>query len=248
LVDTGVRIFNAATGKEVAFSRTYTATETNPRVIPLEDGVYDVQLQAIRLKGDIRRELKVIDIRGELVEKTVDFSPGTVHVRVTTNGHLSDATVKIFEAGTGKYVAGGRTYKKATSNPIALSLTPGTYDIAVSSVDMKGADEQRIEGVEVEDGGTSQREVGFASGTLRIGARRGGELVDAAVSVRRTDGGQQVAGGRTYTSAKTNPKAMEIPPGRYRVDVSAVKLKDKPHETIEVRVTQGDITEHLVEM
>ncbi len=248
LLDTGVRIFDAKTGDEVAFNRTYANAQTNPRVFLLADGVYDVQLQAVTLRGDIRREIKDIKIEGALVERTVDFTPGVIRVKVTRNGRLSDATVNAYVAGTRRNVSGGRTYQHAKSNPITLNLTPGAYDIEIGSVEMKGAGKQRITGIQVQGGDSLEHEVRFDSGTLRIGARRGGELVDAVVNVRRIDDNLEVARGRTYTSGNSNPKTMEIAPGVYRVTVKAVKLKDRPKKTMEVTITAGKVTEQMVEM
>jgi hypothetical protein len=68
-----------------------------------------------------------------------------------------------------------------------------------------------------------ERKVEFASGEILIGATQAGKLVDAGVAVRAPGNRQQIAGGRTYTDPKNNPKRIVLPPGRYVITVSPVR-------------------------
>ena len=73
---------------------------------------------------------------------------------------------------------------------------------------------------------TDCRDVG--EGTLRIGARQAGELVDVTVRIKSMESGKPGAKGRTYTSPKSNPKRFVLLPGRYRVGiVSEFELRGK---------------------
>ena len=248
LVDVMARVYRAGTSEELPGGRTYASPETNPRLIPLEAGTYDVVVQAIAFEGNISQRFEGVVIPpGETVEKVVDFSTGELAVGVTRNGELSDATVNIYVAGTSENVEGGRTYVSESSNPAVYRLTAGTYDVEVRSVEIAGDQRHRFEGVVVEPGGRAERSHEFKSGTLRLGAVNGSDLVDATVYVYDLDAGKAVDQGRTYTSPSSNPKTFTVPPGRYRVAFKAVRMEGRPERQIEVIVEAGQTVERNVD-
>jgi hypothetical protein len=228
----------------VGGGRTYKSKETNPRIIPLPDGVYDVEVIPLGIKGADKQIIKGVEIKqGETVEKTVDFGFGELTVGVTRNGSLSDATVTVYEPGTKNYVAGGRTYGSPDSNPKRIKLSPGVYDISVGSVEIADKPLETIPGVEIKSGATTEKSVEFKSGILMVGASSGGELADATIYITDSKTGEPVAGGRTYTNPKNNPKEYVLSPGAYKVVVKAVKLKEALPKEFEVVVKQGETVE-----
>ncbi len=336
LEDVRVIVFKAGTKEDVASARTYSSPKTNPRVFPVPEGIYDIEVTALRLKGDVSRTFKNVEVKGgEIVEKEVDFTPGELSIKVTRNGQPSDATVNVYKPGTRKSIAGGRTYTGPNHNPAIYKITPGVYNVDIKSVEISGTVEHRWEGVVVEAGAKTERvhdftngtlsikvtrngqlsdatvnvyttsprknvaggrtytssnhnpaiykitageyeilvksveiagrsehqfegvvvEAGaktelthdFASGTLKIGAAKNGELVDATVNVINTETNKSVGGGRTYADAKSNPRTLEVPPGKYRVTVKAVKLEGRPKREVEVTVETGKLTTHVVD-
>lgn len=247
LIDTLVVVTPAGSSKRAAQGRTYTSAETNPRIFPLEVGAYDVSIKAVRLKGEAEQRFAAVEVRdGEVTELVADFSAGTLAVGVTRNGALSDATVNVYRAGTKERVAGGRTYRAPTSNPRLIELTAGTYDVRVSSVEIKSGPVAEFPGVVVTGGARTDLAHEYTSGMLKVGAVQGGVLVDAVVAVRQPATGEQVAGGRTYTADTSNPKAFELIPGTYTVRVAAVRLDGQPEETLEVTVVAGETVERTV--
>jgi hypothetical protein len=76
-----------------------------------------------------------------------------------------------------------------------------------------------------------------------VGASSGSGLADATISITDSITGGPVAGGRTYTDPKNNPKEYVLSPGTYKVVVKAVKLKDSSPEEFEVEVKQGEKVE-----
>ena len=247
LTDVVVRVVDIKTGKEAAVGRTYTKAETNPRVLPLAAGVYDVTISAVGFKGAIQRTFKGVRIgEDETVEKAVDFSTGELGIEVRRNGALSDATVNIYVSGTTQRVAGGRTYTGPKTNPAVYRLTPGEYDVVVKTVEIAGRPEQRIDKVTVESRGSVQREVDFASGTLRVGATHAGELIDVTLSLVSLKTGKSMAQGRTYTSPKSNPKKFELAPGQYRVILKSVQRRELAPKDITVTIAAGQALEKMV--
>ncbi|MCP3960506.1 MAG: VWA domain-containing protein [bacterium] len=247
LTDVTVNVTDSETGEEIAGGRTYTSPDTNPRLLPLPDGVFDVRVKAVGMKGNIDRRFERIEIKdGSKVERQVDFSTGELAIGITRNGELSDATVRVFVAGTNEQVAGSRSYDHEKSNPAVFKLTSGDYDVEVRSVEISGDLRHRIEGITVDPRGRAERSHEFSSGTLKIGAIKDGDLVDVTTHIANAEG-KAVAQGRTYTSEKTNPKTWEVVPGKYKVKVKAVRLEGKPSKEVEVTVEQGKTTEHMVD-
>lgn len=244
LKDTTVNVIDTKTGEVIGTGRTYASKETNPRIIPLPDGVYDVEVIPLGIKGADKQIIKGVEIKqGETVEKTVDFGFGELTVGVTRNGSLSDATVTVYEPGTKNYVAGGRTYGSPDSNPKRIKLSPGVYDISVGSVEIADKPLETIPGVEIKSGATTEKSVEFKSGILMVGASSGGELADATIYITDSKTGEPVAGGRTYTNPNNNPKEYVLSPGTYKVVVKAVKLKEALPKEFEVVVKQGETVE-----
>jgi Ca-activated chloride channel family protein len=248
LEDVSVRVYKANAKEEVAFARTYSSPDTNPRILPVPEGTYDVEIKAIQVEGNPVQRLEGINISGNKpVEKIVDFSTGELSVRVTTNGKLSDSTVAIYRNGTKEQLAGGRTYNSSSSNPKISTIIPGEYDVVISSVEISGRPEHKFNKVVVESGKRTELSHEFQMGTMKVGAVNGSALVDAVIEVVNSKDGKQVAQGRTYTSASSNPKTFDVPPGTYRVQLSAVKLEGKPKKQIEITVETGKTAEKTVD-
>jgi len=247
--DAVVTVRRAGDRDEVASGRTYRGPETNPRVFALEPGSYDVEVRPLGLDGVGPQSLAGIVVGdGQKVERVAEFGFGELAIRVTRNGALSDATVSFFPAGDAKAIETARTYRGADTNPRTVKLPAGTYDVELKAIEIEGAPVERLTGVVVGGGGRATREHDFASGTLRVGAVAGGKLADAVVRVSAPGSKTAVAQGRTYEQAQSNPKSFEIAPGRYEVEVTAVKGKDRTPRRVAVEVTRGATTEETVSL
>ncbi len=242
LRDSVVKVTDTRTGEEQS-ARTYEAAETNPRIIPLPDGVYDVVVTPVGTKGGKAQTLTGVVIKeGETVEKTVDFSYGELSVKVTSGGGLSDATVFVYDAGTTNNVGGGRTYAADKSNPIMVNLTPGVYDVKVESVELADKPAKTFTGVEIKSGEKLEETVDFPAGTLSVGSVSGDVLLDATVSVKKSTG-EAVASGRTYEKPATNPREYLLSPGEYTVSVKAIKSNSGLAQDFEVEIKEGERAE-----
>ena len=244
LQDTAVVVTDAETGEELGTGRTYTSPDTNPRLIPLPDGKYDVEVRAVGFRGDTYRMYTIEIVDGGLVEETADFSTGELAITVTRNGELSDSVFRVNLPGGGAEVAGGRTYTSAGSNPATVRITAGTYEVGVGSVEISGRPWAQLGTVTVEPGGSVAVAHAWESATLKLGAARDGELVDATVHVKSVETGKTVAQGRTYTSASSNPKTFILLPGDYLVSVKELRGETR---TIEVTLPAGESVERMVD-
>ena len=243
LQDAAIEVLSVENGGQVVGARTYSSKETNPRSIPLEDGQYRVRVSAVGIRGAVEHEFDLEIVDSNRVEKAFDFSEGTLSVGVTRNGELSDATVRVF-GPDGKQVAANRTYTSSNNNPKQINISAGTYDVVIKSVEIEGAPEIRIEGVEVLGGQTAEISHQFASGILRVTVKRGDQLLDSTINVSHAEGGS-VGGSRTYSDGRKNPADFELAPGDYslRVQESRGKRVD-----VNATVTTGQVTELLVEL
>ena len=135
-VDATVVVTPAGGGESVASGRTYTGGETNPRVLAVEPGSYDVTVEPVGIEGVVPVVFRGVEVGDSgVTERTADFSSGELSVRVTRNGAPSDATLRVYRAGTNDEVAAGRTYTSERSNPKRFELSAGTYDVLVQAIE-----------------------------------------------------------------------------------------------------------------
>ncbi|MCB0550094.1 MAG: VWA domain-containing protein [Phaeodactylibacter sp.] len=232
-------------GQWAAGARTYETPETNPRLIRLPKGAYQVRIDAIKMKGEGQESFEVNITEGDTIKHTADFSTGELAVKVTRNGALSDATLNVFRPEGGPPVASGRSYNSATSNPRVFTLTAGEYFLEIGSIEVKGVNKVVVRGLEVSASEREEVTHDFESGTLKVGASNPSGLLDALVYVKPLEGGPAIAQGRTYTSEANNPKAFELATGRYLVEVKQVKGPNQ--ESFEVEVKKGTTTERMLQ-
>ena len=248
LADVLLEISKKNSDEEIKGIRTYSSKETNPRILPIEPGVYQVEAKLIAARGIAKQVIKEIEVKkGETTEKVIDFSAGELAVKVTRNGKLSDAVVHVYPKGEKKVLTQSRTYRSAKSNPKVFELSPGEYDIVIGSVEVSGKPETRISGVSIKANQKTTKEHQFSSGTLRVGAINGESLVDAVIHVRQIETNKQSAQGRTYTSSNSNPKEFELSPGNYTVKLKPIKLKGAEPKEIKITIEAGGVIEQMVD-
>jgi Ca-activated chloride channel homolog len=245
LTDVVVIVNRAGTAESVGGGRTYEASDTNPRVLPFAAGDYDVVVTAVNLSGAPQIRFPGIKLAaGQTVEKIADFSAGELAVEVIRNGKPSDAVIQVFAVGKSDAVAGGRS---SNTNPFIFRLLPGSYEVLVKSNEIAGGPTQRLTGINVEGAKQQKRTVDFSTGTLRVGAARGSELIDAVVVVTNLATNKDEASLRTYAASNTNPRTFELLPGKYRVKLSAVKPAGLRPQEFEVEIKSGETVQRTAD-
>ncbi|MBK9108666.1 MAG: VWA domain-containing protein [Saprospiraceae bacterium] len=243
-VDATVKVFRKGEAKETAFGRTYTGAETNPRIFLLPDGNYEVEVCAITLDG--RPVQRIIDLKvtsNDTLQRVVDFTNGKFEILVTRNSVLSDAVVILYHSGTKKVAAQTRSYKDAKNNPVLFQVLPGLYDVQISSVEIDGKPEIRMEKHSLAGGAKVSLSHAWKSGELKVGARKGNELVDATVGIYSKKTGINLANGRTYQTANSNPKTFILEPGEYEIRLNAVKPAGLGKKTLLAKITESGSVE-----
>lgn len=248
LKDASVKVYKKGETKETISGRTYESKETNPRVMQLPAGKYEIEIMPTAITGHPGIKFSDVEIKAnDTLFKNVEFEQGTVEVLVTRNGALSDALIQVFEAGTNKVVASNRSYDKPDYNPAKLKIPPGVYDIVFSSVEISGRPEVKVLKKELGSAGNLKFTHNFESGELKIGAKNTQGLVDATISIVDTKTGKNVGAGRTYQDPKNNPKSFILQPGQYRVELNSVKPAGLGKKSVTVEITAKGTVEKIVE-
>jgi Ca-activated chloride channel family protein len=248
LKDASVKVFKKGQTNETFSGRTYESKETNPRVLQLPAGTYEIEVMPVGIRG--YSEIKFSDVvikANDTLFKEIEFEQGVVEVLVTRNGALSDALIEIYTTGTNKTVATTRSYTQATSNPAKVKIPPGVYDIVFKSVEIGGRPEIKVVKKELGSSGNLKFTHDFQSGELSIGAKKGQQLVDATINIVNIKTGKSVDAGRTYKAPSTNPKKFILEPGGYRIDLGPVRQEGLAKKSVTVEITAKGSVEKIVE-
>ena len=168
---------------------------------------------------------------------------GRLVVTATSNGALQDASIQVHDAGTGEWIAGGRTYVSAETNPRTIPLEDGSYRAKIKAAGISGTSEIVFD-VEIADGNAVERSFDFSSGEVAVLVTRNGALSDATVRVFANDTSTQIAAGRTYVAASSNPRVLTVPAGTYDIEVKSVEFKgDTMHRFEDVVVSGSNRTD-----
>ncbi len=175
------------------------------------------------------------------VEKTQSF--GRLRVIALRNGKPFNAYVEVYPQGGEEALKIGRTGTDA-SRPGA-KLEPGVYDLQVADPDTPNQAPVRLEGIPIEAGKTTEREVSFSSGVLKLTVLKQGEPSTAGVRVLEA-GTENLVADRD-TSAE-NPLLQYLLPGTY--DVTVRDNRVRPPQEIrfpDVTVQTGETVERTAE-
>lgn len=248
LIDASVVVSKAGTKDYVGGVRTYSSETSNPGIVNLPAGTYDVEVNVVGQRGIAPQKRTAVGVtETEVNELVFDFSSGYVELKVTSNGELHDATVNVTPHRENRSVTGGRTYTSDKWNPFKKEISPGWYDVEVKSVTIKGlAYSHFIEKIEIKPGETTVLSHEFESASLKVGAKMNGALWDATINIIPANTSSSVAAGRTYTSESSNPKSFLLSPGTYNITVNPLKAKGATKKTITVTLKAGDTLEKII--
>ena len=175
------------------------------------------------------------------VEKTRSFG----HLRVTAlrNGTPFNAYVEVFPQGGEQALKSGRTGTDAGRS--GARLDAGVYDLLVTDPDTPNQAPVRLEGIPIEAGRTTEREVDFSSGVLRLTVLKQGEPSTAGVRVLEAGTGNLAAD--RDTSAE-NPLVQHLLPGTYDLVVRDDRVRP-PQEIVfsDVTIQAGEVVERTAE-
>jgi len=187
--------------------------DSNPMRLALAPGEYDVRVVPKAVDGGQAQRLTgvVIPQEGE-IERRVDFSAGTLELRVTANGGPTDARTYVYEDGTDNEVTREHTGDDGLAR---YDLPPGDYAIRVRPQEVAAPD-RRLTGLTVTPGDTTRESVDFSSGSLAVTVTTNGEPLDARTYVHHIETGKEADRGGTGGDGTV---AYTLPPGTYNVTI-----------------------------
>ena len=247
LVDALIEVYDAGTNDGVTQARSYTSVATNPSLIGLPYGKYDVHVSLIGTSGVPPLVFSNLDVNTDTIRTEIaDFSTGSASIKVIANGALHDATVNIYDQLSGKRVEGGRTYKSERTNPSIFQLAPGSYRAVIKSVSINGSSIEKELTLNINPQKESALTCEFESGELNVQVRKDGSLCDAIVRIKDLSSGLTVAQGRTYDHDRSNPRLFILNPGKYEIMARPVKSKEKA-QSYPIEINAGAKTSYTIE-
>jgi|GEM_PF-524025 len=238
-----VDVFIPEEEKSVATATTSTDPD-KPTTIRLKPGKYAVTFtdSQVAEKPSVTFPDLVIEV-GKTVEKTADFSGGTLKVQALKGGKEYNAYVKVFAAGQEEELDSAWTNP---GEPVVFKLKPGTYDLKVQDTHVTHKPIVEVTGIELASGTTVEKVVELATeGVLKVQALKGGKEYNAYVKVFPAGQEEEV------DSAWTNPGEpviFRLKPGAYDLKVQDTHVTQKPIIAVNgIELASGDTVEKKVE-
>jgi Ca-activated chloride channel family protein len=150
----------------------------------------------------------------------------------------------MYNLDSGNVVASTRTYGR----PQQMEVAAGKYTVKILALNLKGTDiNVKVEDVMVEANVTNSISHDFKSGIALIGVKTAsGDLIDATVNFHDAATGNNITGGRTYTSESSNPKEFVLNPGMYEVKVMTLGVHKGNKNSFTITVEEGKTVEKII--
>lgn len=215
----------------------------NPKTFILAPGKYDLKVVYRKSRPETVRRFDGITIKNnETIEKQVAFGEGRLNIEVLVNGSKGNASLYVYEAGTGKRVTTGDTSR---DNPKTFTLLPGVYDLQVVYRKSRPETEHRFDGIEIKAGQTVEKQTQFSEGQLSIEALVNGGKGSAGFYVFEAGTDKRITTGDT---SRDNPNVITLNAGHY--DIKVVYRKAIPEKEIllkNIEVIQAQTIEKRVD-
>ena len=151
VTDLGYRIEDAKTGKVIIEPVLPTASGAPIR---LAEGSYNVFVSPAGVSGAGRQKLSLAVKVGEVIEKTLAFGKGTLHLTVMVNGKPAHALIHVEDSATHEGVYESSVFGFDT--PLNIDLAAGKVDVVVQAGG-RDVPERRVEGIEIVVGKTTEQ-------------------------------------------------------------------------------------------
>jgi len=210
------KIFYHHAGESESFFNELTEPTTGTARREMPPGNYTIRIVDIHTEGEhfLMVEGLTVPLGGQ-VEKTVEFSSGTLKLISQRNGEPFSCSVKIMNP-EGKVVSNFWTQQGER----IVQLLEGTYDLRLGLVSIPGGDPViEIKDVQIVADQTVERTANFSIGFLKITTTLNGEPYNTMAQLYQADG-RQIANFATEGS-----RTVSLKPGVYRLKV--VHDKDK---------------------
>ena len=223
-------VYNAGTEDEVTRNHALKKGKARYELAP---GDYDIKVRAEGISAPDRLLEGIAVSNGETTERSVDFSTGTVELTVTTNGKPLKARTYIQYADGHKEASRDGTDAEGIAS---YTIPVGEYRIQVRP-DGISAPDQFIDGVTVEAGKTTTKNLEIPSGTVRIKVTAKGKPLKARTYIQYADSHKEASRDSTDSEGFAG---YSIPVGEYRIQVrpDGIKADDRFVEGVTVNAAE----------
>jgi len=134
LSDAVVSVRRKGDRSNTAGGRTYRSANSNPMVVRVAAGTYDVTLKSVEMRNGPEPLFENVVINGnETTRLHYEYTSGILSVGTRRGETLVDSVVGVIDA-SGKNIGGGRTYAAPSSNPKEVIVAPGEYVIRIAEI------------------------------------------------------------------------------------------------------------------
>jgi Ca-activated chloride channel family protein len=205
--------------------------EPGKRTFRLPPGVYDIKIIDNKTPKQPFVSFPVIQINeGQTVEKTADFTGGTLKITTLINGNPFNASVIISTPDKKQYCS------HWTSNGIkTFDLPPGTYTVKVVNHTIPVIQPaETFTGVRIGAGQTVEKTSDFPVGFLKVTASKAGKPYNTPVDLYTSDGKKYYT---HWTSGGV--RVFSLLPGKYDANVLDIQEQGKMETFTGIQVEKG---------
>jgi len=215
-----------------------TSGETGAVEIRLEPGIYQAELKDSGVSGGQSPTVRLKDIvivAGETVERTADFSDGTLIITTLLNGKPFRGNVFFYRQGEKKHFHNEMTSPSAGQSK--KQLMPGRYRVDVWASKIAGPPVVTLEDLVILPGGTVAKTVEFFAGELTITVTHEGEPFATPIEINNAAGKQVFKNWSNWP--KNGTRSVRLPEGTYTVRVTNIKDQKQVVTLDNVQISAG---------
>ena len=214
---TAVTLTNLETGKN--WAPVSSSGKTGIAEVRLEPGDYMAELKDLGVTGGKTPTVKLTDIvivAGETVERSADFSDGTLVITTLLNGTPFNGHIYYYHQGENKHFHNENAHPK--TGQLKRQLLPGVYRIEVKTDSIAGKPTVVIDSLEIPPGSTVKKTAEFFSGEVTIASTLNGEPYGMPFKVYNSAGKEIY---KAWTEGHTKgQRLVRLPAGTYTIKVT----------------------------
>ncbi|MCK5544857.1 MAG: VWA domain-containing protein, partial [Desulfobulbaceae bacterium] len=238
---TAVTLTNLETGK--SWAPISSSGETGIAEVRLDPGNYTAELKDLNVSGGKTPAVKLTDIVivvGEIVERSADFSDGTLVITTLLNGAPFNGRIYYYRQDENKHFHNENA--QLQTGQLKRQLLPGVYRIEVKTDSIVGKPTVVIDALEIPPGSTVEKTAEFFSGEVTVASTLNGEPYNTPFKVYDSAGKEMY---KAWTEGHTKgQRLIRLPAGIYTIKVTTnVDGSTKSFENVIVETGQSQVVE-----
>ena len=237
-----VNITNLETGKN--WAPVSSSDKTGIAEVRLEPGNYTAELKNLTVSGGKKTSIvklaDIVIVAGETVEKSADFSDGTLMITTQLNGAPFNGHIYYYRSGEDKHFHNENAHPK--TGQLERKLLPGLYRIKVSTDSIAGKPTVIIDSLEILPGSTVEKTAEFFSGEIIVTSTLNDEPYAMPFKVYDSAGKEIY---KNWTQGRVKGKRLvRLPAETYTIKVTTnVDGSMKSFENVVVETGQSQVVE-----